>query len=155
INAGDPNLQPTTDELDFYGGARLYAKRVDIGASEYSDNFRPLSDAGLDQLAGVTGLPALLMLDGSASSDPNGASLTYHWKQIGGPVGNFINATAAKPAFNATELGTYTFELIVNNGRFNSFPDTVSVIVKNDPPTANAGSDQIFSDQQEVSLVTL
>jgi len=45
--------------------------------------------------------------------------------------------------------------LIVNNGSFNSFPDAVQVRVKNDPPTADAGPDQLFGDQQPVASVTL
>ena len=39
-----------------------------------------------------------------------------------------------------------SFELVVNNGSFNSFADTVQVTVKNDAPTADAGEDQIYSD---------
>jgi hypothetical protein len=31
INTGDPDFRPATGELDFYGNARLYAGRVDIG----------------------------------------------------------------------------------------------------------------------------
>src|SRR5205823_14987593 len=46
INAGDPNFQAAPNELDFYGSARVYARRVDIGAAEYFDNFRPLANAG-------------------------------------------------------------------------------------------------------------
>jgi len=76
INAGDPNFQPAAGELDFYGSTRFYAGRVDIGASEYSDNFRPVANAGPDQVAGVTRLPVLILLDGSASTDPNGAALS-------------------------------------------------------------------------------
>jgi hypothetical protein len=155
INAGDPNFQPAADELDFYGSARLYARRVDIGASEYSDNFRPLADAGPDQVVTVTGLPAWITLDGSASSDPNGAVLSYHWRQVSGPAVSFSNVTAAKPAFNAVALGTYTFELVVNNGSFSSFPDAVQVMVTNQPPTANAGEDQMYSDLEPIASITL
>lgn len=155
INAGDPNVQPAAGDLDFYGNARLYATRVDIGAAEYFDNFRPIADAGPDQVTTVTALPALIALDGSASSDPNGAVLSYHWSQTGGPAGSFSDASAAKPAFNAFGLGTYTLELVVNNGSFNSFADSVQVTVKNDAPTADAGDDQMYSDLEPVASVTL
>ena len=155
INAGDPKFQPAAGELDFYGGARLYAGRVDIGAAEYFDNFRPLADAGPDQSVTVTALPAVIRLDGSASSDPNGAVLSYHWRQISGPAGNFIDTSAVKPAFNASQLGTYTFELVIDNGSYNSFPDIVDVTVKNEPPIADAGDDQMFSDLAGVASVTL
>src|SRR6185295_9153711 len=92
---------------------------------------------------------------GSASTDPNGVALSYHWRQTGGPAGSFSDPGAAKPAFTATALGTYTFELIVDNGNFNSFPDPIQVRVKNDPPTACAGADQSFSEQQAVGSVSL
>jgi hypothetical protein len=128
---------------------------VDIGASEYSDNFRPLAEAGRDQVVGVTQLPAVITLDGSGSSDPNGAALSYHWKQVSGPSGSFVDAGTVKATFNPYELGIYIFELVVNNGSFNSFADAVQIIVKNDPPTANAGPDQLFSDLEEIPSITL
>jgi len=155
INAGDPHFQPAPGESDFYGNARIYARRVDIGASEYFDNFRPLAHAGPDQLVGVTRLPVLITLDGSGSSDPNGTALSYHWTQVGGPPGSFIDAGAAKPTFNVLELGMYTFELVVNNGSFNSFADTVQVTVKNDAPTADAGDDQMHSELGGAGSITL
>ena len=82
INAGDPNFQATVGDSDFYGSVRVYAGRVDIGASEYFDAYRPVANAGPDQLVTATALPALIKLDGSASSDPNRAVLSYHWHQI-------------------------------------------------------------------------
>jgi len=155
VNAGDPGFLPVAGELDFYGNARVFAKRVDIGAVEYSDNFRPLADAGLDQTLSVTSLPALITLDGSGSVDPNGSVISYHWSQVSGPAGSFVDANSVRPAFNAPELGIYTFALIVNNASFSSFPDTVTVTLTNTPPTADAGDDQMFSEQDAITSVTL
>ena len=155
INAGDPDFQPVPGELDFYGGSRVYARRVDIGAAEYYDNFRPLANAGPDQVVTVTSLPTLITLDGSASTDPNGAALSWHWTLLSGPVWGFTNTSVAKPAFVAVGLATYLFQLVVNNGSFDSFPDTVQVTVRNEPPTADAGDDQLFSDAGPVASVTL
>jgi hypothetical protein len=138
-NAGDPQFQPAAGEIDFYGNARVWAGRVDIGATEYFDNFRPLAEAGPDQVATITALPALVVLDGGASSDPNGAALSYHWRQIGGPAVSLSAPGTTRPSFNAFQLTTYVFELIVNNGSFNSFADVVQVTVTNAPPTALAG----------------
>lgn len=155
INAGDTNFQPSAGELDFYGAPRVYAKRVDIGAAEYFDNFRPLADAGPDQMLTVTNLPVIIALDGSSSSDPNGASLIWHWTQLSGPTVSLANSNAAQPSFTASTLGTYSFQLIVNNGSFDSFSDTVQVTVKNDPPIADAGDNQFYSDQTPIASITL
>jgi len=155
INAGDPGFQLGTGETDFHGGSRLYARRVDIGAVEYSDNFRPLADAGPDQVVGATYLPFTITLDGSGSSDPNGAALGHHWQQVGGPSGSFADPTAAKPLFSVGALGTYVFALVVDNGGFSSFTDTAQVTVKNDAPTANAGADQAITDLSGNAIVTL
>jgi len=106
---------------------------------KYSDNFRPLADAGTDQLAETTVFPILVALDGSASSDPNGSILTYHWNQISGTPVSLSDANAVQPTFDAFEVGTYIFELIVNNGSFSSFPDTVTIVVKNDPSHSQRG----------------
>jgi hypothetical protein len=76
INAGDPHFQALPGELDLYGNARVYAGRVDIGASEYFDNYRPRAEAGPDQVLTVLALPVVITLDGSGSSDPNDASLS-------------------------------------------------------------------------------
>jgi hypothetical protein len=81
--------------------------------------------------------------------------LSYRWSQISGPAGSFIDPGATKPTFNASALGTYTFELVVNNGSFNSFADTVQVTLKNDPPIANAGDDQIYTDLEPIASITL
>ena len=155
INAGDPGFQPGPGETDFYGGSRLYARQVDIGATEYSDNFRPLAYAGPDRVVGATYLPFSIMLDGSGSSDPNGAALGYQWQQLSGPSGSFTEPTAANPMFNVLALGTYVFALVVDNGRFSSFSDTVQVVVKNDAPTANAGPDQAITDLSENAIITV
>ena len=155
INAGDPALAPIAGELDFYGGVRHYAGRVDIGAHEYMDDFRPRAEAGPDQVITVIALPALITLDGRGSSDPNGTALSYHWSQLSGPTGSFVVANSAQPTFNATALGSYTFQLIVGNGSFNSFADVVNLTVKNEVPTADAGDDQHYSDLQPVASVAL
>ncbi len=146
INAGDPQFQPAAGEVDLYGNSRLYAGRVDIGATEYFDNFRPVAEAGPDRVVTVTALPAWIALDGSASSDPNGAALSYHWRQISGPAVSLSTPGTARPSFNAFQLATYGFELIVNNGSFNSFADTVQVTVTNAPPTADAGDAQMYAE---------
>ena len=83
---------------------------------------------------------------------PNGAVLSYHWRQISGPAGRFINATRGKTGVSERlHSEPYLFELVVNNGSYSSFADTVQVTLKNDPPIADAGDDQIYSDLQPIA----
>jgi hypothetical protein len=144
INAGDNEFQPLPGEVDFYGNARVWSGRSDIGAAEYFDNFRPEVDAGPDQFVVVTVLPASFSLDGSGSSDPNGAPLSFLWTQVSGPAVSLDAPGTAKPSFTAYQLGTYVFQLVVNNGLYNSFPDIVQVTVTNAPPIANAGDSKLY-----------
>jgi len=155
INAGTPSFPQAVGELDVYGGVRRFAGQIDIGACEYSDHFRPIADAGPDRRLTVTALPAWVNLDGSASTDPNGAALSYHWREVSGPAGLFQNPEVAQPTFQATALGSYVFELAVHNGAYTSFVDRVQIALTNAPPIADAGADQIYTNQQGVTFVTL
>ena len=117
-------------------------------------NAAPVANAGLAQNV-VTG--TTVSLDGSGSLDTNGDSLTYLWNITAKPVGSsavLSSTTVVKPTFVADLAGTYTFGLVVNDGRSTSPTSTVNVQVTSatPPPVAYAG------DIQDVglgSLVTL
>jgi len=56
-------------------------------------------------------------LDGRASTDPNGDSLSYRWRQTGGPTAKLTNPSEGATRFDAPQSeGTMTFELTVNDG---------------------------------------
>ncbi len=106
----------------------------------------PVANAGVDQNV-KTG--ALVTLDGTASSDPNGDALTYEWSFTQKPVGSaaaLSSLVASKPTFTADLDGTYTLRLTVSDGTHVSLPDTVSVTAAtfNSPPVANAGANQFI-----------
>lgn len=104
----------------------LVSRASQVSISSY--NTAPNADAGID-IASYAG--DMIVLDGSASGDPDGDSLYYSW------------ILKEKPADSTTELsdwdtvtpylipdlvGSYEAELMVNDGLADSTPDTVSMI---------------------------
>jgi len=155
VNAGDPNFKMAPGDIDFYDAPRVTAGRVDIGAAEYNVSFRPVANAGIDQLIPVTSLPVMVTLDGSASWDPNGAAVTYHWTQTSGAETVMNDANAVRPMVTFFNPGIYVFSLIVNNGEFASLGDTVQITIHNDAPTADAGVDQTYNNLEAGAVIKL
>jgi N-acetylneuraminic acid mutarotase len=109
-------------------------------------NKPPISIAGPDQ---VITLPIdSVMLDGSASSDPDGRISEWLWKQISGPASfNIIKPSDSTTKVKNLVPGIYQFELKVTDDKGLSTNDTMQVIVdavitSNHQPVANAGPDQ-------------
>ena len=115
-------------------------------------NRPPLANAGIDQTAFVL---QTVTLDGSASSDPDGQSLTYAWSFVSRPAGSaatLSSSTAVKPTFVPDREGDYLLRLIVNDGQVGSAPDTVQISTRNSAPVANAGADQTALAGQAITL---
>ncbi len=113
----------------------------------------PVANAGPDQSVNEG---ATVLLDGSASSDPDGNPLTYKWIAPAGIT--LSSATVQKPTFTAPEVTintSYTINLMVNDGLADSPADQVVITVKNGIngiPVANAGPDQSVNEGATVSL---
>ncbi|HSU28875.1 MAG TPA: PKD domain-containing protein [Chitinophagaceae bacterium] len=110
-----------------------------------STNKSPIANAGPDQ---TIILPMdSVSLDGSASSDPDGAISSSQWIKISGPASFTINiASATRTIVKNLTAGAYRFELKVTDNGGLSAKDTMLVIVDsmittNHPPVANAGND--------------
>jgi hypothetical protein len=107
-------------------------------------NEPPLANAGPDQVVGYT---QALSLDGSVSSDPDGAIVSYAWSLGGSQI-----ATGPTATVGPFPVGIHTITLIVTDDQGASASDTMVVTVTNDPPVANAGPDQSASHVQTVDL---
>ncbi len=99
------------------------------------ENIAPTANPG-GPYNGEPGLP--VAFDGSASSDPNGDTLTYAWDFGDGAMG-----TGIAPTRTFAADGTYTVTLTVNDGSSDSpIVSTTATIVTppaNSAPTADAG----------------
>jgi len=98
----------------------------------------PVANAGPDQTVSVG---ATVNLNGTNSTDSNGAQLSYTWSFIGMPAKSaalLFSARSATPFFVADVAGTYKIQLVVNDGSFNSQPSVVTVTTQNTPPVAQA-----------------
>ncbi|MEA1983979.1 MAG: PKD domain-containing protein [Campylobacterota bacterium] len=107
-----------------------------------TDNSAPVAGAGADQEITT---PSTVMLNGSASSDADGDMLKYTWVIVSKPVQSTIGLddnTKVNPSFVADMDGTYTFQLVVNDGVVNSSADTtnVEIRVNNSTPIARISS---------------
>ena len=90
-------------------------------------NGLPIADAGGDQSV-ATG--AIVPLDGTASTDPEGEPLTYFWEFTsvpGGSAATLDNASSATPTFVADVDGVYAIQLTVTDVAGAVASDTVTV----------------------------
>ena len=123
-----------------------------IIASFAMDNQPPVSHVGTDT---TVWLSYTVQLDGSNSSDADGDSLTYKWSIVSKPSGSnatLSNTTAVKPTFVVDVAGTYSVQLIVNDGAVNSAPDTVTISTENSAPVSDAGADQTILVNDSLQL---
>jgi len=120
-----------------------------------STNAAPVADAGESTVLSPC-TENNFELDGYGSYDPEGAPLTFAWSILSAPTGSTAeldDPTVPNPIFRWDVIGTYTFELRVNDGNSESPPDIVSFTFTdesaNNPPIANAGTDQTISATTE------
>jgi hypothetical protein len=118
-------------------------------------NLPPVANAGSDKIVEEGTMD--VALDGSGSSDSDGTITSYLWTQTEGPSVVLSSTNTAAVSFDAPIVSNDTllkFNLTVtdNGGATNS--DTVAVTIKdaNQPPIANAGSDQSVNESTIVTL---
>ncbi|MBE0657075.1 MAG: OmpA family protein [Bryobacteraceae bacterium] len=105
----------------------LLTRRVRTG------NDAPIADAGPDQLGVAAGT---ITLDGSASYDPDGDSVTYQWNQIAGPSVSLTGSNESKATFTGAEGQNYSFRLTVTDSLGLAALARTSVSVRETPKVA-------------------
>lgn len=111
------------------------------GGTPAPPNAAPLANAGADvkiPIDKTVATPtAVITLDGSLSSDPEGGTLTYTWTA---PSGVVLTGTEATPTFTATRPGVYPVSLVVSDGPNSSTPDFMTVTVYDTIPATSAST---------------
>ena len=96
-------------------------------------NTPPVANAGPNQSVFVA---ALVQLDGTGSTDPEGQPLTYDWQQTGGPAVTLSDPESGTPTFTAPNLpATLTFDLTVTDPYAAFDSDQVVITVGDEPIT--------------------
>ena len=130
-------------QLAVFDGELEDLDTVTINVEMTDFNIPPVANAGEDVAIRA---PGVVFLDGVASFDGDGEVLTYQWSIIDKPNGS--NAELAGSDGQVVGLsvdiaGIYGIQLVVNDGRASSAPDSVIVSLNvNSKPIANAGIDQ-------------
>ena len=96
------------------------------------ENKPPVANAGPDQTIECD-RSGLVMLDGSASYDPDEDPVTYEWKQVSGTTVN-LSVSGARATFAAAPPGVYEFQLIVTDDKGASSTDNVVVTIRDTKP---------------------
>ena len=111
------------------------------GAGGFGKNQAPQAQASASRALGF--FSALIRLDGSASTDPDGDALRYRWSFTTRPAGSaltdadILNSTSALASFQADTSGTYAVRLVVRDGVASDSDLLSGIVVKlledNDP----------------------
>lgn len=149
IDMGDPLEVPDADAVDFYGNPRLEGAAVDMGACELR-NETPVAIA-VQNPTGFTldNTTGTVTLDGTASYDPEGLPLTYHWYRDGKEVSTEATFDIEIP------VGEVTFTLIVNDGVNDSEPETVTARVYEVIETWISAPDTISHGGRDTFIVVI
>ena len=115
-------------------------------------NTTPVAVAGSNQTVAVG---TTVTLNGTTSHDADGDPLTYSWTLVTRPPGStavLTGATTTSPTFVADKKGQFVAQLVVNDGKVNSLPSSVTISTSNTKPVAVAGTNQAVAQPGLVQL---
>lgn len=130
--AGDYLLQLVVDDGDSTSTPSTIHIHANTAGQPAITNTKPVASASGS--ATVT-TNTLVTLSASASHDANGDPLTYLWSVLAAPssaTSKLVNETSVSPSITPDVAGSYVIQLIVNDGKTNSNPASVTITV-NDP----------------------
>lgn len=131
------------ESVDTFGGTidigAHQAVVIKLSAANQQPNKPPMSVPGVDQIVdeGVQ-----VVLDGSASNDPDGRIVSYRWVQTDGPPVAITNSTSARATFKAPEVtgnAALVFELTVTDDQEAPNSASVTITVLDTTPPADPG----------------
>jgi len=124
----------------------------DGGGGGGNTNTPPVANAGHDMNALKN---ALIVLDGSTSSDADGDPLAFNWTIVSKPVGSsatLANPSNVAPTFTTDLSGIYTASLVVSDGIDNSIEDTVSITaLESVSHIRDTGQTQCYNNEAEIT----
>ena len=101
---------------------------LSIAFTPENSNTKPVAHAGGNKSVWVGDT---VELDGTASTDKEGDTLTFNWYFVSKPLGSqatLSSATSSRTSFVADVNGTYEVNLIVNDGSIDSDPQSVNIL---------------------------
>ncbi len=112
---GDKFL-PVVMVSDAQGNNSSASCAIDLSPEQNYASYQPVANITVNPDNIVVGDE--VTLDGSGSSDPNGDDLTYAWSQPVGQGAHLSSVTMPSATFTADAEGTYSFTLMVDDGKF-------------------------------------
>ena len=126
------------------------------GTDPHNPDSKPLPPVAVAGDDANVSTGSIVTLDGSASYDPEGATITYQWSFIEKPQDSssaLSEADSPQPSFTPDVDGTYVILLTVSDGMLEGDDDVVIIsATPNVPPNARAGDDMDVSTGTPVTL---
>lgn len=147
VKASDGMQTILADGLSFANGIVILSHAE---ANAMNGNQAPTANAGPDQSLEATDPLSNIVLNGTASSDPDGDSLDYKWSEQGLAIGSgaVLNTSLA--------IGTHVITLTVTDSQGLTSEDHVTVnLIDSQPPVLTCGSSDGTWHAEDVTIACI